>query len=542
MFKSCLAGLLAMVMVAGAVAQSVPEPAIVVSMSSVKDQMADVKYLVKQSGFGKMNFLIKSQVDHFTRGIDAKRPMGVLMYFEGDNPMPRTVGFLPVENLDDLLDTVSGFAEVDVEDDFIVVTPDNAAPVFLKESGTHVFISDSEESFGDLPEDPAAMLGDLPGRYNVAAHVFGSRIPEELRESAIDMIKDGYMQQLQNMGDPVAAEEQMENFEEQIKSLEDIDEIVFGMLADKETHKMAMEFTFTGKPGSKLADSYKGFADVKPTRFAGFMNDKSAVDYSMCFRVSENDAEQFKKAMDSSIEAAMTELDNDGDFEEEDMETIRNSVMELKEVLIETFQNGRIDSGGQLMMGANDFNFVSGTEVSDPKRVEAVAKDLIGLLQAKAGDALVANLDFATHNGVNMHELVFVIPEDEEELQDFVGSELKVLLGIGEKDVYFAVGKDPMETLKAAMANSSNAAPEYPIIYNMRITPILEFAASTTGQPMLDDLIEKLKEVGRDKITAYSKPIENGVFSRIEMEDGPLALIQTAVTGFQQAMGADSDF
>jgi hypothetical protein len=76
----------------------------------------------------------------------------------------------------------------------------------------------------------------------------------------------------------------------------------------------------------------------------------------------------------------------------------------------------------------------------------------------------------------------------------------------------------------------------------MRITPILEFAASTTGQPMLDDLIEKLKEVGRDKITAYSKPIENGVFSRIEMEDGPLALIQTAVTGFQQAMGADSDF
>lgn len=542
MFTSCLAGVLAMVVASSTFAQSVPEPAIVISMAPLKEQKADVKYLVKQSGFGKMNFLFKSQIEHFTRGIADDRAMGMLMYFQGDNPMPRMVGFVPIENLDDMLDTVAGFAEVDVEDESIIVTPDNGSPIFMKEVGGNVFMSDSEDSLVDLPEDPQSMLGEMPSKYNMAAHVFGNRIPEELRESAINMIKDGYMQQLQNMGDPDAADAQMESFEQQIKALEDIDEITVGMVADKDTHLLAMEFTVTGKPGSKLANSYKGLADLEPTRFAGFMNDKSAMDFSTCFKVSETDAEQIKQGLDNAVDAVMTEMDNDGDLEEADMDTIRNSVLELKEVLVETFAAGRVDSGGQLMMGPNSFNFASGTQLSDPKRVEAVAKDLIGMLQAKAGEMMSANLDFENYNGVNMHELVFTIPEDEEEMQDFVGPELKVILGIGEKDVFLAAGQDPLETLKSAMSNSDGVVPEYPVIYNLRITPMLEYAASTTGQPMLDDMVDQLKEDGRDKITVYSKAIENGVFSRMEMQDGPLALIQTAISGFQEAMGSGSEF
>ena len=113
-----------------------------------------------------------------------------------------------------------------------------------------------------------------------------------------------------------------------------------------------------------------------------------------------------------------------------------------------------------------------------------------------------------------------------------------VILGIGKKNVYLAAGKNPMETLKDAM-DKSVPAPEFPVIYNIRLTPILEYAASTSGQPILDALVEKMKEVGRDKITVYSKAIENGAFTRMEMEDGPLALIQEAFQGIQNMGGAD---
>ncbi len=543
MFTNCLTGMFTLVAVATTFAQSAPKPAVVISIAPVTEQMNDVNYLVDASGFGQAKFLIKSQIKYITNGVDTKRPAGVLLYFKGDNPVPQTVMFLPIKDVDDLLDTVSNFAEVDDEDDVIKVTPSNGETMYAVEQGGNMFITMDEAALEDLPEDPQSMLGDMPSKYNFAAHVFGTRVPDELRKKAIELIKDGYVDSLQNMGgDPEAIDSQIADFEEQIKVLGDIDEIVIGMMADKETHKMAMEFTVTGKPGSKVAESYAGFANADPSRFAGFLSDKAAMDYSMCFTVSGEDSEQIGKQMDGLVESMMTELDNDGEFDDEELDTIRSAAVQIADVVEETFKEGRVDSGGQLMMGENDFNFVAGGQVSDPKKLESAAKELIGLLQEKAGDAFEFNLDFAKHAGVNMHEIVIKIPEGEEELQDYIGSEVIVLLGIGEKDVYLAAGKNPMDTLKAAMANSTAAAPEYPVIYNIRATPILEFAASTTGEPMLDGFVEKMKEVGRDKITVYSKAIENGLFTRMEMEDGALSLIQGAFQGIQEQMGGGADF
>ena len=546
MFTSCLAGMFILVAVATSFAQSDPKPAVVISVAPVKEQMSDINYLIDASGFGAAKFFFKSQIKFFTNGIDRTRPAGALLYFEGDNPAPsKTVIFLPLKDIEDFLDTLSNTAEIDDGDDVIKILPRNGDTMYAVEKeggeeGGYLFITLKEESLEDLPEDPQAMLGDMPSRYNLGAHVYGSRIPEELRETAIEQIKDGYIDSLQNLGtDPDQIDQQIADFEVQIKAFEDIDELVVGMVADEESHKMAMEFTITGKPGSSAAKAYEGFVSPEPTRFAGFMSDAAAMDYSMCFDVNTDDADKIRPQMDGLIESMMTELDNDGDFDEEEMDTIRSAAVQIAEVVEETFKEGRIDTGGQLLMGENDFNFVAGGQVSDPKKVESAVKEMIELLGKRAADAFEFNLDFAKHNGVNMHEIIIKVPEDEEELQDFIGSEVVLILGIGEKDVFLAAGKDPMDALKDAMAKEAKA-PEFPVIYNVRIIPILEYAASTTGQPMIDGLIEKLQEVGRDKITVYSKGIENGLFTRMEMEDGPLSLIEGLVQGV--GMGGGPDF
>ena len=534
-FTSCLAGMFTFVAVATTYAQSAPEPAVVISVAPVKEQMDDINYLVDASGFGQAKFLIKSQIRYITNGLDTKRPAGVFLYFEGDDPMPRTVVALPVKDFDEFLDTVSNVAEVDDEGDVIKIIPSNGETLFAVEKGDNAFVTVDEESLENLPDDPTAILGEMPSKYNLSAHIFGSRVPAELREKALAMIKEGYIDSLQNMGgDPDQIDSQIADFEEQVKVFEDVDEIVVGMVADEESHKLAMEFTVTGKPGSQIAKGHEGFANAPPSRFAGFMNDSAAIDYSMCFDVNTEDADKIGPQLDSLVESMMTELDNDGEFDDEELDTIRSASVQISEVIEETFKEGRIDSGGQLLMGETEMNFVAGGQVSDPAKVESAVKELVELLRTRgAGEMLEFNLDFATHNGVKLHEIVYAVPDDEEELQDFVGSEIVLILGIGEKDVYLAAGKNPLDTLKAAMANTG-AAPEYPVIYNLRVTPMLEYAASTTGQPMLDGLVEKLKEEGRDKMSVYSKAVENGFFTRMEMEDGPLSLIQDI---FQGAMG-----
>ena len=56
-----------------AVAQSAPQPAVVVSIASLDQQTATTNYLVDKSGFGQFKFLIKTQMKHFTQGIDGTR-------------------------------------------------------------------------------------------------------------------------------------------------------------------------------------------------------------------------------------------------------------------------------------------------------------------------------------------------------------------------------------------------------------------------------------------------------------------------------------
>ena len=189
-------------------------------------------------------------------------------------------------------------------------------------------------------------------KRQLGAHVYGNRIPDELRQKAIDLIKDGYVDSLQGMGsDPDMIDQQIEDFDKQIKAFEGIDEIVVGMVTDEDEHKMAMEFSMVGKPGSKIAKGYAGFTGADPTKFAGFMSNKSAMDYNMCFNLDTEDVDQVGRQMDSLVESMMTELDNDGEFDEEELDMIRSAAVQIGEVIEETFREGRIDSGGQLMMG-----------------------------------------------------------------------------------------------------------------------------------------------------------------------------------------------
>ena len=71
-------------------------------LAPLGEQMDDLKYLVKASGFGNLNFIIKAQVEHFTDGIDRDRPSGMMMFFKGDDPEPQWLGFVAVEDVDDV--------------------------------------------------------------------------------------------------------------------------------------------------------------------------------------------------------------------------------------------------------------------------------------------------------------------------------------------------------------------------------------------------------------------------------------------------------
>ena len=118
-------------------AQSAPEPSVVISMAPLGEQLDDMKHLVNASGFGNMNFIIQSQVKYYTDGIDREKPSGAYLYFEGEDPKPKWLAMVAIEDGDKVLDQIANFADIDEGSDFITVTTDSEDEFLIKDTGDY---------------------------------------------------------------------------------------------------------------------------------------------------------------------------------------------------------------------------------------------------------------------------------------------------------------------------------------------------------------------------------------------------------------------
>lgn len=121
--------------------QSTPEPAVVVSIKQIDEQISDVKYLMDAAGFGQMMFFVDAMIKPYTSGIDGKKDAGLMLFFADDSPMPEMVGFLPVTNMDAILDTVSQMAEIDEGDDMTTIIMDSGEEMSVKMDGDYAFFA-----------------------------------------------------------------------------------------------------------------------------------------------------------------------------------------------------------------------------------------------------------------------------------------------------------------------------------------------------------------------------------------------------------------
>lgn len=530
-------------------AQSVAEPAIVVSMAKISEQMDDIGYLADSSGFGQMSFLLKMQVEQFLKGVDDSKPAGVMMFFEDGAEEPTMLGFFPVSNMDDVLNTISNQAEVEEGDDFTVIIPDDGSELLMKQIGDYAFISDREEIFEAAPADPSEMLGDLHSRYNMGARVYAQRIPESLRTMALDMIEEGYADSMAEMGE-IPGELQEKNFEMQmatIKSLiNETEELVVGFNADQDNGSLNFDFQITGLDGSKLANQSDAQNNIEPTKFAGFLMNDAALTVNTCSVISEEDIEQYQDMLSQIRDEAYKELGNE--MPEEEAKIIEGIANEFFEVLEETIKEGRIDMGAVVTTNET-LEFALGMQVADPGKFEDGVKEFVALVkdQPEVQENVEFNLNSGEMNGLRLHEIIIQVPNDEEEMVDVLGEEMTLILGIGEKAIYLAGGSvDPKELLESAMNGSpsdSEFADNVAMQYNLFLTPVLRMVAGIEGEEMMEQMADKLDESGRDRIRFTIEMIDNGMKGQVEIQDGILEIIGVAAQAMGGMMGGGgSDF
>jgi hypothetical protein len=127
------------------------------------------------------------------------------------------------------------------------------------------------------------------------------------------------------------------------------------------------------------------------------------------------------------------------------------------------------------------------------------------------------------------------LPEEtdgREKLVGIIGEEINLVLGIGEKQIYFGFGDGALYKLKAAIDSSKSQADTVvaPMRMSIAATPVAklvgELADDFSVQMFSSAIATKLEEAGEDDhITTVGETIPNGIRYRITMQKGILKIL-----------------
>lgn len=524
-------------------AQSEAKPAVVISIANLDEQLKDVKYLLTASGFPELNFLAKAGIKGYAEGVDFSRDAGVALHFEGENTTPSVSGFVPVEDLEILLDSVSGIAEVEEneDEDYYTITTPDGTEMRVEEKGGYALFATKPELIKTLPAEPAKMLGDNPTKYNLAFLIYPQHVPQPLRDLALDMIKEGSMQTLDQL-DEELQEAQRQNLKTQMRQFEmilnDSESLVIGMAADADNKKLYTDIEYLAKAGSELAEKTNQAKATEPSRFAGFLMPNATMNFNANGKIPESDGASYDTLLVEAKKAVIEKMNEEGELSDAEFEKVEGLVESVVDLLSETLKKGIVDTGMAAVIEGPDINLVGGMTAADPAKVETAIKDLVPLLKERLDNSdapdIEFNFDTETHEGVRFHEIKIAF--DHEPTRNVIGDSASIVIGFGADSIYYGIGNGPMRMIKKGMAAKGKT--EFDSEFNFRVAPFLKFLGRLPDAPeQLEIFAEQLTENGGDLIRAYGKYIPNGSFSRFELQDGLLSLIKSAQDVYENANG-----
>ena len=519
------------------------KPVLVVSISSVEDTLADVAYITKAAGAEDAGRTALLFGNAFTNGIDKKKPIGLYVSPKGTDFVG--VAFVPVTDLKTILATFKEqIGEPKDAGDGVQEIAAQGRSVYLKEQTGWAFLSEKKENLADLPADPAALLGNLPKEYTIAAKVSVPNIPEGLKRMAVDAIKEGFEQQLRaNPGGGVDAEllEKMQRnqLESLVKMVDELDELMVGFAIDGPGKRTYLDVNVTAREGTNLAKQYSLLADTKSS-FAGFLLPNAAANLNFSSTMAKEDIDQVVTVLKGVRTNAMKEIDNDPNLDATKRGAAKEVLGSMMDALVKTVEGGKLDGGAVLLLDAKTVDFAAGGLVADGKAIEDSFKRLIDLAKNEP-DFPTVKLNSGAHGGITFHSITAPIPESEREARELLGDKVNIVLGTGPKAVYVAFGKNAESLLKQVIDKSaqdgSKSVP--PGQLNVALLPILKFAASVdTNNEIVPELLKVLEKSGKDKINIVSQPIKNGANTRIQVEEGVLQVIGAGVQQAQRLFGA----
>jgi hypothetical protein len=517
-----------------------------ITLSSYDEIKTDIGFLGRLSGQPALADTTEMMLGFLTggqglAGLDKSKPIGVAVYADGGEISVKAL--IPTTDMDALLGLLGnwGIVAEDGEDGVKELSAPGQT-LYAKESNGWAVISVSPEVAKSGADDPEALIGTLTGTYDLAARVFVQNIPTEYRNLAIDQLRAGMEQGMVKNPDEsdqqyemrkAMAQAQIEQFSQ---LLEDSDELTFGWSIDGKEERTFIDFEMKAAAGSKLANQMAEYKNLT-TDYAGFYQPDAAATMTFAGKMAEEDIAQVSQMFDGIRAQVMQQIEEEAELpDEESRDVVKAAVNDFMDALLATFKEGKVDGGAVLNMSPDSLTFVAGGLVGDPSKVESGLKKLEALAE-KDENFPGISWNAQSHGEISFHTIDVPVPDPQ--AQQLVGDTMQIAVGTGGKSAYFAVGRDAVASTKAIIdaskANTGKQVPPFELTASL--SKILGTVAKVDPNPVVTRVAEMLESEaeGRDHIKIVEHIVDNGVKVRIELEEGVLRAIGTAIEEGQKA-------
>ncbi len=516
------------------------KPVMLVTLSNLDQLFGDFGYLASAVGMGQPGQAGTMLASQYTVGVDATKPIGIIITEEEGNPKPLVM--LPMKDLDDFLGGLKEQLGEPRDAGNGVLELAGPAPFYLKEHNGWVFVTQSSDDLASIPSDPMKIIGSAASKYDISVRLYVQNIPEQYRKMAIEQMREAIEMQVDNLPPSEDMEAQKRVFANNIQTWEaminETDQLTLGIGIDAKTRKFIIDFNLTAASGTQLAKKMDLLGNLK-SRFSGFLMSDAAITAHMMSKILPEDISKSIDTMNAIVPPMMREIANSDDLDETQKATITRIVDALVTSVRETIQTGETDMGISLL--TNDgLTLVGGTGVADGAKLESAIQQALAFATEEAAknnqsDKIDVRLGVDQHAGVRMHRVTIKTPDDED-TQKALGDELVITIGIADKSAYIAAGKNGEAMLRKAIDASAQSANNkvLPLRIRISVARILHYAQDIADDPTLKSIVNELDRLGEEQgyIMIVSKPIPNGVQGRLEIREGVFKAIGT---GFRAA-------
>jgi hypothetical protein len=511
--------------------QAEAKPVATLCVAPLERSLPDLVYALSAMNVPEISGLVELLSTFYTRGLDRTKPMGMIVRLEDDTPVsvfciPTTdhqqwfqaLGSMGLEP-EDLGD---GLYELAIANQFLIARLVN----------NWLFIAESEEAVETVPDDPAQLFGDIPSRYNVAMRVDLENVSVESRKTIIEQMKQELERNVaEQFGDQLGdqfeiARESGQQIQEMENLLNEIQQVVLGVLIDSNQKKIYLDGAVQFMPDSELAQQMDSQSAVKSHWSSNAIGlPGSVMDVRMSYVLTtDQDKLAAKESLETAMQQAHQAVERTG-LTLDRSRLVKEFLASSKKIAEQTIDEGEIDLAFSLSYENAVVKALMAARVADGKGIEAEIKEFLQGLSQTA--ELELQLDMENYKNWRLHRVMATLPASEQGMSDLLGERVELFIAASETMVMASLDPEGYEILKSKIDSvvQSVAAPATPLEMNMTMAGLVSLLQKLNPDETLEEFQETLEQLsGDDQVKVTATMLPRGIVVRMAADAALLRL------------------